>query len=268
MYCTEKTLYLLWESNKRFVHLPKPTIERPLSPTMTRSRSPSPTLGRQTPPTLGRQTPPTLGRKKLPTLNQFGLLNNNKHFISCSSLKQLDDFDIHQRDWREVSEKYIAETLSIAHDIPYKIQNIYINNDCRCVFKVFAYKVDIEKIKEDVTKYIQIFENINVVNIVCEKYIANPETTVVRVNCSTKDICIFTLLAREHFTFMISLNNLEQSPKYCFDAFRSLCRTDRVLTDLFDKSIVQYLDIARERVVPIISGIVNYNNGQTKKSND
>jgi hypothetical protein len=110
---------------------------------------------------------------------------------------------------------------------------------------------------------------------VCDKYIANTENANVRVNCSTKDICIFTLLGRDRFSFTVALNNLQESPKYCFDAFRSLCRTDKLLTDLFEKSIVQYLDIARECVVPIISGIVNYNNEIVnynneivKKSND
>ena len=234
MYYTEKTLYLLWESNKRFIHSPIPT--------RSRSRSPSPALGRQTSPALGRAR------------------QNNNNFILYSSLKQLDDFDNSLKNWREVSEKYIAGTLSISHDIPYKIQNIYINNDCKCIFKVTAYEVDIEKIKEQVTKYIQIFENINVTSVVCDKYIANTENTTVKVNCSTKDICIFTLLGRDRFSFTVYLNNLEESPKYCFDAFRSLCRTDKLLTELFEKSIVQYVDIGRECVVPIISGILGYNN--------
>jgi hypothetical protein len=242
MYYTEKTLYLLWESNKRFIHSPKPTIERPVSSTSVRSRSPSPTS--------------SIIRAK------FALGRQNDNFILCSSLKQLDDFSEDLRGWREVSEKYITETLSISHDIPYKIQTVYINNDCKCVFKVFVYEVDIEKVKELITSHIQIFEKINVTSVICDKYTSKLETAVVKVNCSTKDICIFTLLGRDRFSFTIYLDNLQESPKHCFDAFRSLCRTDKLLTDLFEKSIVQYLDIGRESIVPIISGIVNYNNGK------
>jgi hypothetical protein len=219
MYYTEKTLYLSWESSKRFIHSPR------------RSRSPSPTLGRQ---------------------------HNN--FISYVDLKELDSFDSNIRGIREVSEKYLVDTLSISHNIPYKIQKVYIINDCRYVFKVTAYEVDIGKVKEQVTKYIQLFENINVDTIYCDKYIANPENATVKVNCSTKDICIFTLLGRDKFSFTVAINNLEESPKHCFVAFRSLCRTDKLLTELFEKSIVQYVDIGRECVVPIISGIVGYNN--------
>lgn len=241
MYYTEKILYLSWESNKRFIHSPR------------RSRSPSPTLGRQTPPTLGRQTPPNLGLGR-------GSGRQNKNFISYVDLKELDSFDSNIRGIREVSEKYFVDTLSISHNIPYKIQKVYIINDCRYVFKVTAYEVDTIKIKEQVTKYIQIFENINVDSISCDKYIAKPKNTNVKVNCSTKDICIFTLLGRDKFSFTVSINNLEESPKHCFASFRSLCRTDKLLTELFEKSIVQYVDIGRECVVPIINGIVGYNN--------
>jgi hypothetical protein len=243
MYCNKKTLYLSWESNKRFIHSP------------TRSRSPSPTSGRQTSPTLGLGL--GLGRDS-------GRKNNS--FISYLDLKELDSFDSNIRGLREVSEKCFVDALSISHNIPhnipYKIQKVYIINDCRYVFKVTAYEVDIEKVKEQVTKYIQIFENINVDSISCDKYIANPENATVKLNCSTKDICIFTLLGRDKFSFTVAINNLEESPKHCFAAFRSLCKTDKLLTDLFEKSIVQYLDIARECVVPIISGIVSYNNGK------
>jgi hypothetical protein len=239
MYSVEKTQYLLWTTNKRIQN----------SPVMFRTRSPSPE-----PSASGRIT----SRREL----------DCNTFISYSSLKQLDDFDIMATKAREVSLEYISSKLNISHNIPFYINNIYIINDCKIVFKVTVYELNIEEIKNQLQSSLKIYNKIWINGLVCDKYVSNPNTAIIRVNCSISNICIFSLLDREKFSFTTTLNNLDESPKYCFDAFRNLCRTDKLLNELFEKCMIQYVDIDRESVNPIIRGFINYNEERAKKSNN
>jgi hypothetical protein len=233
MYYTENTLYLLWEGDKRFS--PLPTVS-----TFTRSRSPSP--------------PSSLSRSPSPEpIRPIAYINRKpRQYISYDSLEILYDFEEPLKNWREVSEEYITKSLNISHSIPYKILNVFITKEnSKIVFKVLSYQLQLDTITLQIVNKMKLSIPILHISII-DKYVADPNTANIRVNCSLSHIPIFSLMGRDKFSFTVTLNELEETTKKCFDAFRNLCRSDTVLTELFEKSIVQYFDSSREHCGVII----------------
>ena len=227
MYYTETTLYLLWEGDKRL-----PTVR-----TFVRSRSPSP--------------PSSRSRSPSPEPIPF---NNRKprQYISYDSLEVLYDFEEPLKNWREVSEEYITKSLNISHNIPYKILNVFMTREnSKIVFKVLAYQLQLDTITIQVVNKMKLSIPILHVSLL-DNYVANPNTANIRVNCSLSHIPIFRILGRDKFSFTVTLNELEETTKKCFDAFRNLCRSDTILTELFEKSIKQYFDSSREHCGVIV----------------
>ncbi len=232
MYYTETTLYLLWEGEKRLPNV----RSRSLQP-QYRSRSPSPPSSRSPSP-----------EPLLP------IASNNiksRQYISHDSLEVLNDFEEPIKNWQEVSEEYITKSLNISHNIPYKILKIFIRYNCKVVFKVLAYELNLDTITTKLLNSMKLSIPILTISVL-DKYVATPNTSSIRVNCSLSHISVFTLLGRDKFSFTISLNELDDSTRKCFDAFRNLCRSDKVLTELFEKSITQYFDSSREHVGVIV----------------
>jgi hypothetical protein len=82
--------------------------------------------------------------------------------------------------------------------------------------------------------------------------VANPNTANIRVSLSLSHMPIFSLLGRDKFSFYVTLGELDESTKKCFDAFRNLCKSDNVLTELFEMIITQYFDSSGESVGVIV----------------
>jgi hypothetical protein len=232
MYYTENTLYLLWEEDKKSLY--EPTVR-----TFVRSRSPSPPSSRSRSPSPEPIRPIASTNRK------------PRQYISHDSLGVLNDFEEPLKNWREVSEQYITKSLNISHNIPYKILNIYVRDNCKIVFKVLAYQLQLDTITIQVVNKMKLSIPILHVSLL-DKYVANPNTANIRVNLSLSHIPIFSILGRDKFSFTVTLNELEETTKKCFDAFRNLCRSDTILTELFEKSIKQYFDSSREHCGVII----------------
>jgi len=64
-------------------------------------------------------------------------------------------------------------------------------------------------------------------------------------------------MGRDKFSFTVTLNELDDSTKKCFDAFRNMCRSDNILTELFEKSITQYFDSSREHCGVIVREFID-----------
>jgi hypothetical protein len=234
MYYTETTLYLLWEGDKRIPY------ERSRSPlpisTFSRSRSPSPSP---------EPIRPIASTNRKP-----------RQYISHDSLKVLNEFESSLRSWREVSEEYVTNSLNISHSISYKILSVFIKDDCKIVFKVLAYQLQLDTITTRVLNNMKLSIPILHVSLL-DKYVSNPNTANIRVNCSLSHIPIFSLMGRDKFSFTVTLNELDDSTKKCFDAFRNMCRSDNILTELFEKSITQYFDSSREHCGVIVREFID-----------
>jgi hypothetical protein len=229
MYYTENTLYLFWGGEKKSLTSPLPTIR-----TFTRSRSPSPP-----------------SRSPSPSPEPYSYSRKPRQYISYDSLELLTDFEESLKNWREVSENYITNSLNISYNIPYKVLNIFIRDDSKLVFKVLSYQLKLESITTQILNNMKLSIPILDVSIV-DRYISNPNTSSIRVNCSLSHIPIFIILGREKFSFTLTISELDDTTKKCFDAFRNLCRSDKVLTELFEKSISKYFDSSREVIGVII----------------
>ncbi len=238
MYSVEKTLYLLWEGNKKSLLPPISFVggerERPRSP-FIRSRSPSPESSR--------------GSTRSPT--RFTSRPDRK-YIHPDSLNVLTNFEESLTDWREVSEEYITNNLNISHGISYKIQNIFIRSDFKILFKVLAHELDLETITKKIISN-NIGYPITILEVsVSDRYSVNPITASIRVNCCLSDIPIFKIMGRDKFSFTISLNELDESNKKCFDTFRNICKCDKILNDLFERCVSNYLEKSKNKVSMII----------------
>jgi len=238
MYYTETTLYLMWAGDKRLSY--GPTIR-----TFVRSRSPS----------------PPSSRSRSPSPEPIRPISSNirqpRQYISQDSLEVLYDFEEPLKNWREVSEEYITKSLNISHSIPYKILNVFVaKENSKIVFKVLAYQLQLDTITIQVVNKMKL--SIPILHIShLDKYVADPKTASIRINCSLSHIPIFSLMGRDKFSFTLTLNELDDSTKKCFDAFRNLCKSDTLLTELFEKSIVQYFDSSRENCGVIIREFLN-----------
>jgi hypothetical protein len=231
MYYTETTLYLLWEGDKRYLRAPSPL---PTIRTSVRSRSPSPPSSRSPSPEPNHP-----------------LNRQPRKYISYDSLKVLYSFDNSLGNWREVSKEYIVNSLNISHSIPYKILNIFIKDDQQIMFKVLVYQLQLANITTKLISNMKL--SIPILNVSSiDKYFSDPNTASIRVDCSLSHISIFSLLGRDKLSFTITLNELDESTKKCFDAFRYICRSDKLLTELFEKSIIQYFDSSIENVGIIV----------------
>ena len=234
MYYTETVIYLLWEGDKRTAY-GNSRSRSPLTKTreFIRSRSPSPSSS----PESTRRTPFTTRKPR--------------QYISYDSLKVIYDFEESLKNWCEVSEQYITDSLNISFSIPYKILAIFLKDDSKIVFKVVAYELNLDTITTKILNSMTL--SIPIIDVSCmDKYVSEPNTANIRVNLSLSHIPIFSLLGRDNFSFSITVGELEQSTKKCFDAFRNLCRSDKVLMELFEKSITQYFDSSREQTGVII----------------
>jgi hypothetical protein len=112
MYYTEHTLYLFWGGENRTRSSLMPSIR-----TFTRSRSPSPP-----------------SRSPSPSPEPYSYSRKPRQYISYDSLELLTDFEESLKNWREVSENYITNSLNISYNIPYKVLNIFIRDDSKLVF--------------------------------------------------------------------------------------------------------------------------------------
>lgn len=233
MYYTEKILYLLWEGDKPEIRRSHNRSPSPLPNIRSRSRSPSPPSS--------------------PELRRRSSFSRQPHrYIQYDSLKVLNDLGDLLKNWHEVSEKYIENTLNISFGIPYKILNIFLNPECdKVAFKVLAYELDLDTITTKIMNDMKLSIPILSVSSM-NKYLANPNTTSIKVNFSLSHIPIFVLTGRDRFSVSITLDELDETTKKCFDAYRNLCRSDKVLTELFEKSITQYFDSAREHTGLIV----------------
>jgi hypothetical protein len=250
MYYTETTLYLLWENDKR-IQNERSRSPLPIIRSSTRSPSPSP--------------PPSRSRSRSPTLENTRPISftNRQHrrYISYDSLKVLNDFEEPLKNWHEVPLEYITNSLNMSlQSIPHKILTIFMpKDDLKIVFKVLSYHLNLQTITTKILNTMKL--SIPILHIsISDNYISDPNTNNIRVNCSLSHIPIFNILGRDKFSFNTTLNELEETTKKCFDAFRNLCRSDTILTELFEKSITQYFDSSRENTGIIIREFLDSQN--------
>lgn len=226
MYYTEKIVYLQWNEYKQ----PRDIRSRSSSPTMlqpqphlqyfTRTPSPEPT-------------------------------KHSRRYISIDQVKELTDFEEDPKMWTTVTEEYIKNALHVINVIPNKVISVFMSIKNHIVFKVISYELDLETIKKQLGDNIKL--SIPIAGISTpDKYVANPNTTTIRVTFDLSHISIFRLTGRDSFGFSFTLNELDECNRMCFNAFRNLCRSEKVLTELFEKSISQYFDSSREHVGNII----------------
>jgi hypothetical protein len=235
MYTTEKTICLLWEGSKTFLLPPISFVslerERSRSP-FVRSRSPSLESPRGSTRITNRHRP-------------------DRQYISYDSLKVLNDFEELLKDWREVSEEYITNTLNISYNVHYKILNVFIKDDRKVLFKVLVHEVNLDTITTKIINSIKLPVTILSVSIT-DKYSVHPNTFSIRVNCCLSYIPIFKIMGRDKFSFTIQLNELDDANIKCFDAFRNLCKCDKILNDLFEKCVYGYVEKSKDYVSCIV----------------
>jgi len=250
MYYTETTLYLLWEEDKRLPNeRSRSRSPLPMIRSSTRSPSPSPSPPRSRSPSLENNRPVSFTNRQ------------HRRYISYDSLKVLNDFEAPLKNWHEVPLEYITNSLNMSlQSIPHKILNTFMpKDDLKIVFKVLSYQLNLETITTKILNTMKL--SIPIINVsISDNYISNPNTNNIRVNCSLSHIPIFNILGRDKFSFNTTLNELEETTKKCFDAFRNLCKCDTILTELFEKSITQYFDSSRENTGIIIREFLDSQN--------
>jgi hypothetical protein len=230
MYST-KTLYLqskpLSTYKASVYNLSRPPSPVPLNK-IIRPRSPSPTARNQT------------------------------YLINYINLNELDIEDDSAINWKRITPEYLLGTLGFKHDIPYKIQDIFMYEHT-IVFKVSVYVLNMDLVKEKIATRIRSFYMVNLSDINVSgsyyKYFINEEeikSALIMANVVINDK-MFQIFGKSVLTLRLSLDKLNDTASIFFDSFRTVCRSEPVLWDMFIDCIQFHKVDTRKNIQSIIN---------------
>ena len=183
---------------------------------------------------------------------------NNTYFINHINLIEIQVSDESKINWSNITSQYLLDVLGIKHDIPYNIVNIYMNADT-IVFEVTTYVINLGLFEAKVTDSLKQFHMITVkdTNLAMPyyKYFYSEDdvkssTIVVNVIINNK---MFKLLGKNILSIRLSLIKLDDIVDIFFDSFRTVCKSEPVLWDMFIDCIDRYKIDCKKDIQSIIN---------------
>jgi hypothetical protein len=183
---------------------------------------------------------------------------NQTYLINYINLNELDIEDDSAINWKRITPEYLLGTLGFKHDIPYKIQDIFIYEGT-VVFKVSVYVLNMDLVKETISVKLRNFYMLSLSSINVSKsyykYLINEEeikTVSIFANVVINDK-MFRILGKSVLSLRLSLDKLNDTVSIFFDSFRTVCRSEPVLWAMF----IDCIDLCKTDTRKNIQSIIN-----------
>ncbi len=238
---------------------------RPVSPVRT-LRNVSPV--RPSSPVRNRARSPNRTNKKTQTV-----------FINNYHVSEIAVPDFSTEKYYRVSSKELEEVYKVQHNLDnnYEVLDFYINTsnttpeqlstkqyqNLTVIFMVRYYFLDVKQIisniQEQFSKYSDVINTSNITIFNSNNRFVNPEVTKnysFRVNV-TLNWKLLEILGKNVISFDTSINRLQSTTKYFFEAFRTICRSEPILNDMFLEIVRQFQEETRNNIGLVIEKSFN-----------
>jgi hypothetical protein len=183
---------------------------------------------------------------------------NQSYFINNINLKEIEVDDESRMNWKRITPEYLLGTLGFKHDIPYRMVDMFMYEDT-IVFKVSVYVINVDLVKEKIATKIRTLYMVNLSDINVSssyyKYFINEDDVkggLIMANIVINDK-MFRILGKSLLTLRLSLDKINDTSSIFFDSFRTVCKSEPVLWDMFIDCIEFHKVDTRKNIQSIIN---------------